>query len=108
MKSPGSSSYRVAPRPGRSPARGSRFETAPPPDQSSSAGSQTSLQMLLSVMRRPYDIIPPSFVMYRDGVRASRLISLLLLLQMRGQLTATELADHFEVSVRNIHRDVEA
>ena len=46
--------------------------------------------------------------MYRDGVRASRLISLLLLLQMRGQLTATELADHFEVSVRTIHRDVEA
>ncbi|HYY04293.1 MAG TPA: YafY family protein [Gaiellaceae bacterium] len=41
-------------------------------------------------------------------MRASRLISLLLLLQMRGQLTANELADHFEVSVRTIHRDVEA
>jgi predicted DNA-binding transcriptional regulator YafY len=46
--------------------------------------------------------------MYRGGVRASRLISLLLLLQMRGQLTAAELSDHFEVSVRTIHRDIEA
>jgi predicted DNA-binding transcriptional regulator YafY len=41
-------------------------------------------------------------------MRATRLVSLLLLLQLRGQLTATELADHFEVSVRTIHRDVEA
>jgi predicted DNA-binding transcriptional regulator YafY len=46
--------------------------------------------------------------MYARNVRASRLISLLLLLQMRGQLTASELADHFGVSVRTIHRDVEA
>jgi predicted DNA-binding transcriptional regulator YafY len=46
--------------------------------------------------------------MYGPIVRASRLISLLLLLQMRGRLTATELAEHFEVSVRTIHRDVEA
>jgi predicted DNA-binding transcriptional regulator YafY len=29
-------------------------------------------------------------------------------MQLRGQLTATELAGHFEVSVRTIHRDVEA
>jgi predicted DNA-binding transcriptional regulator YafY len=41
-------------------------------------------------------------------MRATRLVSLLLLLQLRGQLTATELAGHFEVSVRTIHRDVEA
>jgi predicted DNA-binding transcriptional regulator YafY len=41
-------------------------------------------------------------------MRATRLVSLLLLLQLRGQLTATELGDHFEVSVRTIHRDVEA
>ena len=46
--------------------------------------------------------------MYRRNVRATRLVSLLLLLQMRGQLTATELAGHFDVSVRTIHRDVEA
>jgi predicted DNA-binding transcriptional regulator YafY len=41
-------------------------------------------------------------------MRATRLVSLLLLLQLRGQLTAQELADHFEVSIRTIHRDVEA
>jgi predicted DNA-binding transcriptional regulator YafY len=41
-------------------------------------------------------------------MRATRLVSLLLLLQMRGQLTATELAGHFGVSVRTIHRDVES
>jgi predicted DNA-binding transcriptional regulator YafY len=43
-----------------------------------------------------------------EGVRASRLVSLLLLLQMRGQLTAAELAEHFEVSIRTIHRDLES
>lgn len=41
-------------------------------------------------------------------MRASRLVSLLLLLQTRGQLTAAELAARFDVSVRTIHRDVEA
>jgi predicted DNA-binding transcriptional regulator YafY len=41
-------------------------------------------------------------------MRATRLVSLLLLLQLRGQLTAAELADHFGVSIRTIHRDVEA
>jgi predicted DNA-binding transcriptional regulator YafY len=41
-------------------------------------------------------------------MRATRLVSLLLVLQLRGQLTATELAAHFEVSVRTIHRDLEA
>jgi predicted DNA-binding transcriptional regulator YafY len=35
-------------------------------------------------------------------------VSLLLLLQMRGQLTAAELAEHFGVAVRTIHRDLEA
>jgi predicted DNA-binding transcriptional regulator YafY len=41
-------------------------------------------------------------------VRASRLVSLLLLLQARGQLTAGELARELEVSERTVHRDVEA
>jgi predicted DNA-binding transcriptional regulator YafY len=41
-------------------------------------------------------------------VRASRLVSLLLLLQTRGQLTAGELARELEVSERTVHRDVEA
>ena len=40
-------------------------------------------------------------------MRASRLVNLLLLLQSRGGLTASELARELEVSVRTIHRDVE-
>jgi predicted DNA-binding transcriptional regulator YafY len=42
------------------------------------------------------------------SVRASRLVSLLLLLQNRGQLTAAELARELEVSERTVFRDVEA
>jgi predicted DNA-binding transcriptional regulator YafY len=41
-------------------------------------------------------------------MRATRLVSLLLLLQTRGQQTATELCCLLEVSVRTVHRDVEA
>jgi predicted DNA-binding transcriptional regulator YafY len=41
-------------------------------------------------------------------VRATRLVSLLLLLQTRGQLTATELAGSLEISVRTVHRDLES
>ncbi|MEU9836911.1 YafY family protein [Streptosporangium sp. NPDC048047] len=41
-------------------------------------------------------------------MRASRLLSLLLLLQTRGRMTATELARELEVSVRTVYRDVEA
>jgi predicted DNA-binding transcriptional regulator YafY len=41
-------------------------------------------------------------------VRATRLVSLLLLLQTRGRLTAAELAERLEVSVRTVHRDVES
>ena len=41
-------------------------------------------------------------------MRASRLVSLLLLLQTRGLVTAADLARELEVSVRTIHRDVEA
>lgn len=41
-------------------------------------------------------------------MRASRLLSLLLLLQVRGRGTASELAGALEVSERTVYRDVEA
>jgi predicted DNA-binding transcriptional regulator YafY len=41
-------------------------------------------------------------------MRASRLVSLLLLLQNRGRMTADQLAAELEVSVRTIYRDVDA
>ncbi|MFJ6779193.1 helix-turn-helix transcriptional regulator [Streptomyces yangpuensis] len=41
-------------------------------------------------------------------MRADRLLSLLLLLQNRGRMTAPELAAELEVSVRTVYRDVDA
>src|SRR6187399_2846626 len=41
-------------------------------------------------------------------MRASRLLSILLMLQTRGQLTAGQLADELEVSIRTVYRDIEA
>src|SRR5690349_18164125 len=41
-------------------------------------------------------------------MRADRLLALVLLLQSRGRLTATQLATQLEVSVRTIYRDVVA
>jgi predicted DNA-binding transcriptional regulator YafY len=39
-------------------------------------------------------------------MRASRLVSIILLLQARGRMTAGQLAAELEVSVRTIYRDV--
>ncbi|MEU0938360.1 YafY family protein [Embleya sp. NPDC005971] len=41
-------------------------------------------------------------------MRASRLLTILMTLQTRGLVTATELAEQLEVSVRTVYRDVEA
>jgi len=41
-------------------------------------------------------------------MRASRLLSIVLLLQNRGRMTARDLASELEVSVRTIYRDVES
>jgi len=40
-------------------------------------------------------------------MRASRLLSILLILQLRGRATADELAAEFEVSARTIYRDID-
>lgn len=45
---------------------------------------------------------------YAGRVRADRLVSLVLLLQARGQTTARSLAGELGVSVRTIYRDLEA
>ncbi len=41
-------------------------------------------------------------------MRSSRLLSILLRLQLRGRVTAAELAREFEVAVRTIYRDLDA
>lgn len=41
-------------------------------------------------------------------MKSDRLLSILLLLQTRGRITAPELAERLEVSVRTIYRDIEA
>ncbi|MCL9797695.1 YafY family protein, partial [Frankia sp. AgKG'84/4] len=41
-------------------------------------------------------------------MRASRLLSVLMLLQTRGKLTARQLAEELAVSVRTVHRDLES
>jgi predicted DNA-binding transcriptional regulator YafY len=43
-----------------------------------------------------------------SGMRASRLLSVVLLLQDRGRLTAQQIADELDVSVRTVYRDIGA
>jgi predicted DNA-binding transcriptional regulator YafY len=46
--------------------------------------------------------------MYRRAVRAGRLVTMLILLQSRGRMTAGQLATELEVSTRTVLRDIEA
>src|SRR5262250_3355980 len=47
------------------------------------------------------------FLLGFRAMRASRLLSILILLQLRGRLTAEALAAEFEVSLRTIYRDID-
>lgn len=42
------------------------------------------------------------------AMRADRLLSILMMLQVHDRLTARDLAEQLEVSERTIHRDMEA
>ena len=42
------------------------------------------------------------------GMRADRLVAILMLLQTRGQVTAAEIAAELEVSERTARRDLDA
>jgi predicted DNA-binding transcriptional regulator YafY len=51
---------------------------------------------------------PPKSGLWRRLMRADRLLSLLMLLQAHGKMTAQTLAEELEVSVRTIYRDIDA
>lgn len=40
-------------------------------------------------------------------MRVDRLLSMLLIIAQRGKVTGQELAEHFEVSLRTIYRDID-
>lgn len=40
-------------------------------------------------------------------MRVNRLLSILLIISNKGIVTGQELADHFEVSLRTIYRDID-
>ena len=53
------------------------------------------------------DIMGQDLSVKVSEMRGSRLLSILILLQLRGRMTAQALAAEFEVSVRTIYRDVD-
>jgi predicted DNA-binding transcriptional regulator YafY len=67
------------------------------------------LLFMVTSARRVADEQDQSFLLEPGGtMRADRLLSLMMLLQTRGQMTAEELSVELEVSKRTIYRDIEA
>ena len=67
------------------------------------------LLFMVTSARRVADEQDQSFPLEPGGtMRADRLLSLMMLLQTRGQMTAEELSVELEVSKRTIYRDIEA
>ena len=73
------------------------------------------MTLSVEVMSASLDVIPDSSWQRLSavsptvrGMRSSRLVSILMLLQARPRMTARELAGELEVSLRTVYRDVEA
>src|SRR5437764_10399034 len=64
--------------------------------------------LMTATFPRLYDILCHINEESSGAMRSDRLLSILLLLQARGQLPSSDLASRLEVSVRTIMRDVEA
>ena len=56
----------------------------------------------------PGGLCPPSFLKGGVSMSQGRLFEIVNLLLEKGKLSAGELAERFEVSVRTIYRDVDA
>src|SRR5207302_9497970 len=64
---------------------------------------------MVNVLVIRHSLLPiPVILCQSFKMRASRLLSVLLLLQNRGRMTAEDLAAELEVSVRTVYRDIEA
>src|SRR5579859_690233 len=83
--------------------------TIPDQDWFKKEGKRDRLLDLCSTSWYSYSVIENS--PHSNGghyMRADRLLSILLLLQTKGRMTAHDLADRLEVSERTIYRDLEA
>src|SRR5438270_7121923 len=90
-------------RPARASVTAAAEPAGPPPTTTTSA-SNTSR----GYGRDRNRSLAGRFVCHSRGVRADRLVAILLMLQQRGQVTAAEVAEELEVSERTARRDLDA